>query len=236
MTPNSLILGHDVVGPDHRPISVFAPPSSTTPQAARQPHNEKDYEPTVAQQQRYQAHLGKISQQQRLQSDNEIEAQQKAQHDKLANIKEVEIKIRFPDQFQVVSKFNSLDTASTLYDYVIDLMEHESEPFVLKFSSTKGPKVVPKDSTVKLISDLGMIGRVLVTLVWDEGVSMHARSGNIVKARFRAAAQDIEVKEVEGGTVEDKPNLGWGRLGEGRSQGDGKPTGAMKLLNKLRKK
>ena len=80
-----------------------------------------------------------------------------------------------------------------------------------------------------------MVGRVLITFVWEEKASIDARSGNIVKARFRAAAQDIEVTEVEGGTVEDKPNLGWGRLGEGKSQGDGKSTGAMKLLNKLRK-
>lgn len=234
---NSHIPEPDVVGPDHRPILVFAPPTSTTPQAARLPHNESDYEPSIAQHQRYQAHLGKASQQQRLPSYKETENQQKAQAEKLASIQEVEIKVRFPDEWQVVSKFNSLDTAITLYDFVIGLMENESEPFFLKFMSAKGlPKVVPKGSTAKLISDLGMTGRLVVNFVWEDGATPDARSGNVVKEKFRDAAQEIEVKEVESGTVEDKPNLGWGRLGEGKSQGDAKSTGAMKLLNKLRKK
>ena len=145
--------------------------------------------------------------------------------------------MKFPDEWQVVSKFNSLDTATTLYDYVVGLMENESEPFSLKFISTKGlPKVVPKESTAKLISDLGMTGRLVVSFMWEDKASPSARSGDIVKAKFREVAQQIEVKEVESGTVEDKPNLGWGRLGEGKSQGDGKSTGAMRLLNKLRKK
>ena len=235
METSSPSLEPSVVGPDQRPISVFAPPSSTTPQAARRPHNEQDYEPTIAQQQRYQAHLGKISQQQRLLSDNEIEAQAKAQVEKLASISEVEIKVRFPDQLSVVAKFDNIDTSATLYDHVKGLMEHGSEPFSLSFPGPKGTQLVPKDRTVKLISDLGMVGRVLVTVIWDEGASMNARAGPIVKAKFRENAQNIEVKEVEG-TVEDKPNLGWGRLGEGKSQGDGKSKGAMKLLNKLRKK
>lgn len=224
-----------MTGPDQRPISVFAPPSSTIPQAARRPHNEQDYELTIAQQQRYQAHLGKISQQQRLLSDNEIEARQKAQVEKLANTNEVEIKVRFPDQIQVAAKFNNIDTSATLYDHVEGLMEHGSEPFSLRFTSSKGAQLVPKDSTVKLISDLGMVGRVLVTVIWDEGASMDARAGPIVKAKFRENAQTIEVKEVEG-IVEDKPNLGWGRLGEGKSQGEGKTNSAKKLLEKLRKK
>ena len=144
--------------------------------------------------------------------------------------------MRFPDEMQVVSKFNGLDTATTLYDYVIGLMENESEPFFLKFMSAKGQTVVPKGSTAKLISDLGMTGRLMVNFLWENGATPEARSGNIIKAKFRDVAQEIEVKEVESGTVEDKPNLGWGRLGEGKSQGDAKSTGAMKLLNKLRKK
>ena len=224
-----------VTGLDQRPISVFAPPSSATPQAARRPHNEQDYEPTIAQQQRYQAHLGKISQQQRLPSDSEIEAQAKAQIEKLATINEVEIKVRFPDQWTSVAKFHDIDTSATLYDHVKGLMEHGSEPFSLKFTSAKGPRLVPKDNTVRLISDLGMVGRVLVTVIWDEGASMNARADPILKAKFHEDAQNIVVKEIEG-TVEDKPNLGWGRLGEGKSQGDGKSNSAKKLLDKLRKK
>ncbi|KAL8784581.1 MAG: hypothetical protein Q9195_008982 [Heterodermia aff. obscurata] len=224
-----------VTGPDQRPISIFSPPSSTIPQAARRPHNEQDYEPTIAQQQRYQAHLGKISQQQRLLSDSEIDAQAKAQVEKLASINEVEIKVRFPDQSSVSAKFDNTDTSATLYDHVKGLMEHGSEPFSLRFTTPKGAQLVPKDSTVKLISDLGMVGRVLVTVIWDEGANMNARAGPILKAKFRENAQNLEVKEVEG-TVEDRPNLGWGRLGEGRSQGDGKSNSAKKLLSKLRKK
>lgn len=143
--------------------------------------------------------------------------------------------MRFPNQMQVVAKFNNLDTSAALYDHVKGLMDHEGEPFSLKYSSSKGPQLVPKESSARLISDLGMVGRVLVTVIWDEGASIEARNGFIVKARFREAAQEIEVKEIVG-TVEDKPNLGWGRLGEGKSQGVGKSNGPMKFLKGLRKK
>ena len=149
----------------------------------------------------------------------------------------MEIKIRFPNQVQVAAKFTNLDTSITLYDFVKGLMEHEGEPFSLKFTSAKGLTIVPKGSSKRLITDLGMTGRVLITVVWDEGASIQARNGNIVKAEFRKVEQPIEIPEARDDIVEDTPSRGWGRLGEGKISGNRKAEGLMnKILGKTKKR
>ncbi len=67
---------------------------------------------------------------------------------------------------------------NSLYEFVNGLMRLEDEPFSLNFSSPKGPKAVPKKgNNPKLISGLGMVGAVLVNVVWEEGASSEARGG-----------------------------------------------------------
>lgn len=214
-------------GPDHRPISVFAPPSSTTPQAARQPYNEKDYEPTIDHARLHQSRLSSSTRNKRLPTDNELAAEKENQRQKAAETTEVEIKIRFPDQTQVVSKFTYLDTASTLYEFVQGLLENENEPFLLNFSALRGPKSIPRDGAVKLIAGLSMAGRVLVNFIWDEGASGEARRGAVLKDEFREQAREIEIKEVEAIDINDqrdqRPVRDNNRDGEGKGKGKGVP-------------
>lgn len=217
-----------ISGPDHRPISVFAPPTSTTPHASLQPYNEQDYEPTVDHAKLHQSRLAYTIRNKRLPTDAEIAAQQNAQKQKLAEVKEVEIKIRFPDQTQVVSTFSNADTAITLYDFVKRLLENENEPFLLNFTAMKGPKLVPIGEAVKLVGVLGMTGRVLVNFIWDERATVEARAGKVLKAEFREKAREIEIKEVEAVEVEDQRDkssqvLGRDRDGEGKGKGKGVP-------------
>ena len=228
-------------GPDQRAISVFAPPSSSAPYAARQAFNEKDYEPTIDQARLHQARLTQSSRNKRLPTDAEIAAQQEAQRQKLANVKEVEIKIRFPDQRQVISKFSDADTGSNLYSFVKGLLERENEPFILKFSAARGPKTVPNDAETKLISELAMTGKVLVNFIWDEGASVEARGGPVLKDKYQSQAREIQNPEIRE-PADQKENKSPGSVlgldsslqtaGEGKAKGIGKVPKWLKLPGK----
>ena len=192
-------------GSMQRPITVFAPPSSNVPKAAQQAFSEMDYEPTVDHAKLHQSRLAATSTNKRLLSDAELAAQAEAQAQRNASVKEIEIKVRFPDQMQAVSKFSNTDTADNLYDFVRSLMVKQNEPFSLRFSALGGPRVVPfgSNGNIKLVSGLGMVGRILVNVVWEEGASAESRSSNVLKEQYRKGAQEIEVKNVEGPTVEE---------------------------------
>ena len=220
-------------GPNHRPISVFAPPSTTVPHAARQNHNEADYEPTIDHAKLYQSRLSTLGRNKRLLTDAEIAGQQETQAQTFAGVKDVEIKVRFPDQSQVISKFSNLDTAEILYDHVRSLLERETEPFLLKYSAHGGSKDVPKNSKDRLIGKLGMMGRVLVTVVWDAGASDEARSSRVLKAAFADQAKEIEIKEVEGVDVKDEESAS--NMGKGKEK-EKKKAGAKAWMPRLGKK
>ena len=187
-----------------RPLSIFAPSSELTPAASRQAFNEKDYEPTIAHARLHQARLAASSVNKRLPTDAELEVQADIQAIRNADAKDVQIKVRFPDQMQVVSTFTKMDTSTTLYEFVRGLMEKENEPFSLNFSSAQGPRMVPKEGNVRLIADLDMAGRVLVNVAWELGTSGRARGGSVLKAELQKQAKVIEVKEIEGVEVEEQ--------------------------------
>lgn len=239
-----------VTGPSQRPMTVYAPPSTTVPAATRHPHNERDYEPTTDHAKRHQSRLIDYGRNKTLPSDAELASQAEAQKKKVAEVKEVKIKVRFPDQSQVVSTFSHIDTATryvffsaiapqfwfriqrleafiwkmdvstlekitefeisnSLYEFVKGLMHREDEPFSLNFSSPKGPKTVPKEgNNPQLISGLGMVGAVLVNVVWEEGASSEARGGKVLKEEFHEKATQIEVKEPEGIELDEKDGAG----------------------------
>ncbi|KAI4158092.1 MAG: hypothetical protein LQ342_007766 [Letrouitia transgressa] len=196
--------------PDQRAFTIYAPSSSTTPKAARQAFNENDYEPTIAHAKLHQSRLAKSGRNKTLLSDNEILAQQRAQAQKLAEITSIEIKIRFPDQWSAVSEFTNSETARSLYDFVRGLLDKETEPFLLSFSSAKGPKTVPCNSTDKLISDIGMTGKTLVNFQWDQNASFGAKTSPVLQNKYGQRAKEIEVKEIPevDEPERDKPNVG----------------------------
>lgn len=232
-TPN-LIPSTDTItqGPGQRAISVFAPPSSSAPSAARQAFNEEDYEPTIEQARLHQARLNQSSRNKRLPTDAEVAAQQEAQRQKLANVKEVEIKIRFPDQRQVVSKFSDADTGSNLYSFVKDLLERENEPFILNFSSARGPKTVPNDAEIKLVSGLAMTGKVLVNFLWDEGASVEARGGPVLKDKYQSQAREIqnpEIKKLPDRKENQSQSSALGLDSSLQNAGEGKGKGTVKV-------
>ena len=193
--------------PSH-PVTVFSPPSSNTPLSAQTAYNENDYIPSVEHARAYQHRLKETSRPNRLLSDAEIANKEAAERERLAGIKEVDVKIRLPDQSQVVSKFGQEATGKTLYDFVRSCM---AEPFsrekfaITFFPSSGGPafgakkiqNVVPDSDTVYLIKNLGMMGRVLVNFTWDPSASSaaHHSRASVLKPELQSRAQQHKVEQ-----------------------------------------
>ena len=204
-----------------RPITVFAPPSSTTPVAAQRAYNPSDYLPTVDHAKLHQARLAASSANRRLPSDAELAARQAARDAQTAAVGAVEIKVRFPDQSSAVARFGRDDAARALHAHVRSLLAREAEPFRLTRAGAGGPVDVP-ESDARLIADLGLAGKELVTVVWAEGASLEARSGAVLKPEVASLARRLEVREpelvdVEGGMPAVKAD--GGEKGKGKGKG-----------------
>lgn len=203
-----------------RPTVVYAPPSSAVPQSAQTPFNEVDYVPTVDHAKSHQNRLNVSSRPTRLPTDAEIAAQESAVKDKLASITEIEVKIRFPDQSQVVSKFGQNDSGQSLYGFVQGCLDQQfaNEKFFLSSpasgapssssssSSNQNKTIIPDTAEKSLIRDLRLSGRVLVNFSWDQSASMNARNagGQLLRPDLRVTASQIKVQDVAAISAEDE--------------------------------
>jgi len=183
-----------VLGPNKRPISIFSPPSSDTPKAALLPHNEGDFEATIYHAKAHQQNLLNRSRNQKLLSDVETERVEQEKAAKLAKMKGVKIKVRFPDQSSVVSEFTATDTGDDLYNSVTGVIIAEDQPFKLVYNH-KGVQTAPR-SQKKLIKDLGFEGSVLVNFVWEDAASDGSRRAPILKPQYAQKAQALPIPVV----------------------------------------
>lgn len=200
-----------------RPTAVYAPPTSSTPQAARQSYREEDYLPTVDQARAHQRNLKATSRPQRLPSDAELAAEKAAADSKLAAVRDIEVKIRFPDQSQVVSTFGQADSSASLYAYVRSCLREDlaTQPFGLfylppptatpaKASSNSKPSalsLIREEQTKLLIRDMKMTGRVLVQCLEQPGSKGMSR--DVLRPELRAVAGEIKV-EAPSDVVEEE--------------------------------
>lgn len=190
-----------------RSITVFAPPSNDTPQSAQTSYNDNDFVPSVEHAKAHQHRLNIASQNKKLPSDAEIAAKAAAAEEKLAAVQEVDVKVRLPDQSQVVAKFKQGDTGRTLYDFVRNCLAGPfvSEKFILTHlpagpPGTGGRKiqsVIPDSDKSLLIKDLGMTGRVLVNFSWDANASSAARQSRaeLLKPELQNKAQQHKIEQ-----------------------------------------
>lgn len=193
--------------PSSRPITVFSPSTSNTPLSAQTAYNENDYIPSIEHARSYQHRLNQASRPNRLPTDAEIAAKATVEEQKLAGIKEIDVKIRLPDQSQIVSKFGQQDTGKTLYDFARNCMTEPfaSAKFLLTFPSPGAPafggnkmqNVIPDSEKVFLIKNLGMTGRMLVNFSWDATASLPARQSraSVLKPELRSQAQQHRVQQ-----------------------------------------
>jgi tether containing UBX domain for GLUT4 len=230
-----------LLGPNQRPISVYAAPSSHVPHAALQPHNEDDYEPTVAHAKLHQSRLLNNTQNKRLPSDQEAEQAEKEKAAKLAAIKSADIKLRFPDQTHILVSFKADETAADFYKLVSGVIADENQPFKLVWND-RGPQTVPKDergSKKKLVKDLGLAGKVVVNFIWEDGASESARKSSTLKPEYLKEAREVAVPEVVAVETKDDevPSTVDKRKGKDTSDGGaGKGKGMPKWFKGLGKK
>lgn len=232
-TPDQAILG-----PNDRPIHVYAAPSSNTPKAALAPDTDSDYEPSIAHAKQHQSLLLNKTQNKRLLSDAEAEKLEKEKEAKLAATKQVTLKIRFPDQSSIVSTFTTEDTSVQLYEYVTNVIAAPDQPFKLVYNEGKGPQAIPKSQAKKLIKDLGFRGQILVNFSWDDAASADARKQPVLKSQYAQKAVALPVPEIaKAGPVEEAaPTVDKGKGKESDSK-DSKPKAIPKWFkNHLGKK
>lgn len=173
-TETNEVPDNTVVGPLSRPMRVFAPPSSSTPQAASFAHNERDYEFGIEHAKMIQAQLKEGGQNKRLESDKEIEAKEQERQERLAAVRELTFRIRFPDQSSVEASFGKTQTAVDVYEFVKSLIRHPKAAFSLRYMGNKGQTTMA-ERPQELVRDLKFTGQTLLTFVWEAAASQDER-------------------------------------------------------------
>ena len=173
-------------GPEYSPqlrnIEVFAAPTSSTPQAARTPFNEIDYQPSVEQLRGLQASYRERSKNTRLLSDKELEDQENSRKEKLAATanKGGIVRVRLPDGAMVQFPVFRSDTAATVYSSVLECLQYPGEPFQLSYRDSKGHFAQIPRNEARLFQDLNFSKNELLTFRWDEDASASVRGVNCV--------------------------------------------------------
>ncbi|KUI65992.1 Tether containing UBX domain for GLUT4 [Cytospora mali] len=188
-----------------QPVGIFSAPTNSAPAAASIHVPDSVYTPTIAHAQAHQHNLQESAVNRRLKSDAELEAQARAEEAKVAAVKSVSIKVRFPDETSAQWNFGPEDTSATLYRAVQSVMAQESAPFKLVLSGLPSPANRLKDDEGvkhKLIRGYKLSGRVLVNLVWEDGVPQDVKKAPFMKGSFASQAKKFEVPDIPQGEEE----------------------------------
>lgn len=189
--------------PSSRNINVFAAPTSSTPQAARQTYNEADYIPTVEHAKSHQASLISRTRNTRLLSDKELatQEQERTQKQALAHSKGGKLRLRFPDGALVEASVTQDDTAAAVYDIALSVLDPAlaAHAFVLLRRDPENPvrlAVLPRDSSARLFQDLRLGASEMLTFRWDDGAPPNVRATrNVLSRESQARAQTLKVEE-----------------------------------------
>ncbi|CZR51210.1 related to UBX domain protein [Phialocephala subalpina] len=224
-----------VLGPNHRPISVYRPPSGQVPLAATIPHNESDFEPSITHAKMHQDRLKTESHNKRLLSDAEVERAEKEREARLGKTKNVSIKVRFPDQSSIVAPFTALDTGAHFHTFVRGVIVAEDQPFKLVWNADKGVQTVPNNEK-KLIKDLGLERGVLVNFHWDDDARESVRKQTILKPQYAQNAKDVSVPEIPSVDAGEDDRTSEVKEEKPKGSGDGKKKGMPAWFKGLAKK
>ncbi|OAQ96609.1 hypothetical protein LLEC1_03709 [Akanthomyces lecanii] len=182
------------------PVSVYLAPSNDTPAAALAPAQESDFTPTVAHAKLHQSQLQQNSRNKRLLSDKELEEKAAEEQARVAAIKSVLVKVRFPDQTSSEWQVDHSSTGAFLYGAVRHVMADPALPFhlVLPGGSSGGKNTIKDDAGPKhrLIAGYKLQGRVLINLVWDDEVPATKRKLPFLSANVAKQGQAIKVPEL----------------------------------------
>ncbi|KAM3562307.1 hypothetical protein MY1884_001905 [Beauveria asiatica] len=187
-----------VSGPLFEPVSVYLAPSNSTPAAALAPAEESDFTPTIAHAKLHQSKLQQKARNKRLLSDKELEEQAADQQARVASIKSVLVKVRFPDNTSSDWQVDHTATGAFLHSAVRHVMADPTLPFRLVLPGSSGKDVIKDDAGPKytLIAGYKLQGRVLVNLVWNDEVPVAKRNLPFLTANVAKQGQEIKLPEM----------------------------------------
>lgn len=210
-----------------QPVSVYAAPSSSTPHAAHTTEPDEIYEPGIVHAQFHQQRLKNAGQNKRLLSDQELAEEAAEKQAKLAAVRKVTIRVRFPDNTQADWVIHPDHTGGFLHNAVRTVMAAEGAKFKL---IPAGAKVPIRDDSTKLIAGYSLAGSTLVNLIWDESVPTETRKQPFLKEDASRRACEVEIPEPPQAEEEAAPAPGPSRAGaDERPRGEG---GAKKSIPK----
>ncbi|KAK9789607.1 putative GLUT4 regulating protein TUG-domain-containing protein [Seiridium cardinale] len=188
------------------PTSIFSAPKNSTPAAASVVVSDEVYVPGIAHAQLHQQRLKHEGMNKRLLSDRELEEKAAAEAAKLAAVKSIDVRVRFPDQASAQWKITPDWTGAKLYSAVRSVMAHEEPKFRLVLPGSPVVTIGDDDgASHKLVKGYGFRHNTLVNLVWDDSVSDQVRKQPFLKEAFRSKAVEVVVPEVPQGEEEDQP-------------------------------
>lgn len=190
-----------------KPVNVFLAPSGTTPAAALTPRTDTDFTPTAAHAQLHQARLLDNSRNKRLLSDKELEDKAAAEEAKIAAVKSVLVRVRFPDNTSSEWQVWPAQTGAFLYEAVRHVMAHKGQPFHLVLPG--GKTVIKDDDSPRhsLIKGYKLAGRVLVNFVWEDSVSAAVKKQPFLESSVAQQGQKVHVPEVPQAAEEEEQHI-----------------------------
>ena len=211
-----------IPGITSRPVTIFKAPSTQTPQAATEAYRESDYEPTIDSLKKHQGSIIATTRNKRLPTDAEMAEKEAVKAQKLASVQSISIKVVFPDEFKVVARFSTSDTARNLYAHVREFLSQPSQPFSLTYTSLQRVATPILEGDEKLIKDLQLTGPTLVSVVGIPDVTQNARKDLSTKNEARQQAKEMEVKPLMNTQPDDENKPTRPDRGEGSSSGKSK--------------
>ncbi|KAI1088546.1 putative UBX domain protein [Rostrohypoxylon terebratum] len=202
-TTHSDAMDIDPPSADHRPVTIYSAPESNTPAAVLRTESDDAFAPRIEHAQAHQRLLKAAGENQRLLSDKELEAKAAAEAAKVAAIKSIQIKVRFPDNFSAVWPFGPDDTGAALYAEIRKVMANDTAPF--KLALPPGKTVIRDDNSPssKLISGYQLKSNTLINFMWDDKVPNEVRRQPFLKDSAAGRAQKIVVPDEPADVVDD---------------------------------
>ncbi|KAI8960906.1 GLUT4 regulating protein TUG-domain-containing protein [Daldinia sp. FL1419] len=230
----------DTPSADNRPVTIFSAPTSGTPAAALREESDEAFAPRIEHAQAHQRLLKTAGENRRLLSDKELEEKAAAEAARVAAVKSIKIKVRFPDNFSAEWPFGPDDTGATLYAEIRKIMANETVPF--KLVLPPGKTTIKDDSSPasKLIGGYRLSSNTLVNFMWDDKVPTEVRKQPFLKSSAAGHAQKMVIPEVPDVAAEDEASSGAANISipapKPRNEGDGSTFKKPKWLKGFGKK
>lgn len=181
----------------YQPVSVFLAPSGPVPAATLAPASEADFTPTIAHAQLHQSRLQESSRNKRLLSDKELADKAAAEETRMAAVKSLLIKVRFPDNTSSDWEVGPDATGHFLYEAVRHVMASPEQPFRLTLPGSERKVVKDEEGDAhNLVRGYKLSGRVLLNLIWEDSVPVSMRRQPFLKANVARQGQEIKLPEM----------------------------------------